>query len=137
LTFLSLAGREEELHPTDINFIEGLLTLWIEVVRCLPEGHDPRIHRMRFNLRRVHTLYCMRKEKAAPSFIWTLMGLRGNERNKSLSQADLAVTRARVSKGERMTIMLRLRGVRTISERPGRMLLLSERGMTNQGIPEL
>jgi len=65
------------------------------------------------------------------------MGLRGNERNKSLSQADLAVTRARVSKGERMTIVLRLRGVRTISERPGRMLLLSERGMTNQGIPEL
>ena len=46
--FLTLVEREVERLPTDIHFVRGLLALWIEVVRCPPNWHNPlRSHGIR------------------------------------------------------------------------------------------
>lgn len=34
--------RVEERHPTHIHFVQGFLTLRIEVVPCPPKRYDPR-----------------------------------------------------------------------------------------------
>src|SRR6185295_3147513 len=52
-----LIERKVKRHPTDIHFVQGLMALRIEVVRCLPKWDDPhRRNGIRRNLRYVHEL---------------------------------------------------------------------------------